>query len=134
MSDNIGTMTMRLTTSVEGGIVRAAAAGTFALDDAKEQFVRLLGAVAEHKAAAVLFDGRELMGEPQVIERFFYGEFVAAAYARHRVIQGLSTRFAYVLKEPVLDPHRFGESVAVSQGMEVKAFDDVAVALAWLRA
>ena len=134
MSDNIGTMKMQLTTSVEGGIVRAVAAGAFALDEAKEQFVRLLDAVAEHQAVAVLFDGRELMGDPQAIEQFFYGEFAAAAYARHRVIHGLSTRFAYVLKEPVLDPRRYGESVAASQGMEVKAFDDIAVALAWLRA
>lgn len=125
---------MQLATSLEGGIFRAVAAGAFALDEAKEQFVRLLDAVADHRAAAVLFDGRELVGEPQVIDRFLYGEFAAAAYARHKVIQGMSTRFAYVLREPVLDPRRFGESVAARQGMEVKAFDDVAAALAWLRA
>lgn len=127
-------MTMRLSTSLDGGIFRAVAAGSFALDEAKEQFIQLLGAVADHRAAAVLFDGRELTGEPQAIERFLYGEFAAAAYARHKVIQGRSTRFAYVLREPVLDPRRFGESVAVSQGMEVRAFDDIATALAWLRA
>ena len=41
-------------------------------------------------------------------------------------------QFAYVLKEPVLDPERFGKTVAVNRGMLVKTFDNLEDALGWL--
>ena len=64
------------------------------------------------------------------MERFYYGEFAAQTV----VAQGLSasTRFAYVLREPVLDPRRFGETVAVNRGMNAKAFDSREDAFHWL--
>ena len=43
-----------------------------------------------------------------------------------------ATRFAYVLKEPVLDPDRFGETVAVNRWMRLKVFDNLKEALEWL--
>jgi hypothetical protein len=43
-----------------------------------------------------------------------------------------SPAFAYVLKEPVLDPQRFGQTVAVNRGMNVKTFDNVEQARTWL--
>ncbi len=67
------------------------------------------------------------------MERFYYGEFAA-----HAVLssgdRGVSTaiQFAYVLEVPVLDPERFGETVAVNRGMHVKTFDDLQDALGWL--
>jgi hypothetical protein len=42
-------------------------------------------------------------------------------------------QFAYVLQEPVLDPKRFAETVAVNRGMWAKAFDNLEDALGWLR-
>ena len=44
----------------------------------------------------------------------------------------LAPRFAYVLEEPMLDPERFGETVAVNRGMRVRAFDNLEAARAWL--
>ena len=43
-----------------------------------------------------------------------------------------SIRFAYVLKEPVLDPKKFGETVAVNRGMLIRVFDNPEEALQWL--
>ena len=81
----------------------------------------------------MLIDGRTLVGNPEVIERFFYGHFAAEMVMSYRD-RGISagTPFAYVLIEPVLDSKRFGETVAVNRLMNVKAFEDPEEALEWL--
>jgi hypothetical protein len=107
--------------------------GQFSLKEAKRTFLEMLEAVALHKTKKVFFDGRKLTGKPETMERFYYGEFAAQTVA-HFAERGVSlaTQFAYVLKEPVLDPQRFGETVAVNRGMFVKAFDSPEAALQWL--
>jgi hypothetical protein len=81
----------------------------------------------------VLLDGRELAGNPRFMERFYYGEFAAETVAKFKA-RGVSsaTKFAYVLKVPILDPWRFGETVAVNRGMHVKTFENLPDALGWL--
>ena len=71
-----------------------------------------------------------MSGEPLTIERFLYGEFVAEAVKKLGV-EAIPV-FAYVLHEPVLDPMRFGETVALNRGMNLKVFDDYDSALEWL--
>ncbi len=68
------------------------------------------------------------------MERFFYSEFTANL-VRNLVESGElhRPRFAYVLIEPVLDPQRFGETVAVNRGMITKAFDNLEDALVWIK-
>lgn len=115
--------------------VYVTATGEFSLDDAQRSFLEMLESVAVAKPTKVLFDGRMLIGEPEMIERFYYGEFAArsvASFASRGV--SLATRFAYVLEEPMLDPDRFGETVAVNRGMIVRAFDNLEAARAWLAA
>lgn len=107
--------------------------GEFSLEEAKRTFLELLEAVARHQVKKVLFDGRRLTGDPDTLERFYYGKFAADAVLQFKD-RGVSpaTQFAYVLKEPVLDPQRFGETVAVNRGMLVKTFDNLEDALGWL--
>jgi hypothetical protein len=118
-------MSMLLEIHPEAGLLNVAATGEFSLKEAKRTFLQMLEAVALHKIKKVLFDGRQLVGKPQTMERFYYGEFAARSVAdfRERGVSG-ATRFAYVLREPVLDPQRFGENVAANRGMDVKAFDE----------
>jgi hypothetical protein len=117
----------------EPGFLHAKAAGQFSLEDAKKTFMELLDAVAQRQVKKVLFDGRELSGEPEPMERFYYGKFAAGAVVRSAT-PGVSpaTQFAFVLKEPVLDPEKFGETVAVNRGMLVRAFETPGEALQWL--
>jgi hypothetical protein len=66
------------------------------------------------------------------MELFYYGEFAAPSVVKF-VARGVpAARFAYVLEVPVLDPMRFGETVAVNRGMTVKTFDNPDDALGWL--
>jgi hypothetical protein len=41
-------------------------------------------------------------------------------------------RFAYVMHEPLRDPGRLGETVAVNREMDVKTFETPDVAFEWL--
>lgn len=115
----------------ESGFLRVVATGNFSLDEAKRTFLQMLEAIAINKSMKVLIDGRELTGNPELMERFYYGKF---ASQKIKNFPGVSpfTAFAYVIKEPILDPKRFGENVAVNRGMCVKVFDTPEEALQWL--
>jgi hypothetical protein len=118
---------------LESEFLNVGAIGEFSLQEAKRTFLEMLEAVARYKVEKVLFDGRRLTGDPKTMERFYYGEFAADSVFKFRD-RGVSpaSKFAYVLKEPVLDPRRFGETVAVNRGMYVKAFDNLEDAFGWL--
>ena len=116
------------------GFLYVTAQGRFSLEEAKKRFVEMLEAVAQHKVEKVLFDGLKLTGDPNTMERFYYGEFAAQSVA-NIAQRGVSpaTHFAYVLEGPLRDPDRFGEIVAANRGMLVKTFDRVEDALNWLQ-
>ncbi len=134
MAGEIGDkMSMILKIAAESGFLRVSAMGRFSLEEAERTLIEMLEAVAQNKVGKVLFDGRGLVGNPNVMERFYYGEFAAksvAEFADRGV--SLTTQFAYVLEVPMRDPGRFGETVAVNRGMFVKTFDNLDDALGWL--
>lgn len=70
---------MLLTMRPESGLLNVDAMGEFSLKEAKRIFLEMLEAVALHKTMKVLFDGRKLIGKPDIMERFYYGEFAARA-------------------------------------------------------
>jgi hypothetical protein len=41
-------------------------------------------------------------------------------------------QFAYVMNEPLRDSQRYGETVAVNRGMNVKTFETLEEAFEWL--
>ena len=116
----------------ESGLLRVEASGEFSLEHATRAFMEMLKAVAQHQADKVLFDGRRLEGDPREFERFLYG--ILAAQATSDLVREyrLVPRFAYVLHEPLRDPDKYGESVAVHGGMIVKTFETTKEALLWL--
>lgn len=129
-------MGMQSTARFEDGLLEVEIRGKFSLEEAKRSFLQTLDDVGRHGATKVLIDGSRLKGEPEVMERFFYGEFAAAEtarVARERHMPRVPS-FAYVLKEPVLDPRRFGENVAANRGMIIKVFEQREEALEWLEA
>jgi hypothetical protein len=134
--DNKGhsNMAMMLTILRENAILHAIAAGRFSVKHGQASFLQMLDASKQHNLSKILFDGRQLKGSLDTIERFLYGKFAAQAVAQHVKESGAAhvPQFAYVLHEPVLDPRRFGETVAVNRGMWVKAFDNLEAALEWL--
>jgi hypothetical protein len=127
-------MSMNIECRLDSGFLQAIATGEFSLEEAHRTFLELLEAVKQTHAKKVLFDGREVTGMPVVVERFYYGEF-AAISVDEMVKNGWTPntpQFAYVLLEPILDPLRLGETVAVNRGMNVKAFTNTKEAMQWL--
>ena len=116
------------------GLMQAVVSGDFTLEEAQRTFLELLDAVKETGAKKILFDGREIVGNPVAVERFYYGEFVATSLQKliSNGWKGAPPQFGYVLQEPVLDPLRLGETVAVNRGMNVKVFTNTKEALQWL--
>jgi len=124
---------MNVTVTPEPEFLRAEVSGEFSLAEAERTFLEVLDAI-DVQNEKVLFDGRQITGELTTMERFYYGEFVALNLSRYSEQSGHpAPQFAYVLQEPVLDPERFGETVAANRGMNVKAFDNLEAAVEWLR-
>ena len=128
-------MNMTVTTIPHQDILHVVGEGDFTLDAAMRTFLEIVSAVDEHKSEKVLFDGRKIVGEPTIIERFYYGEFAADAVTQLTESHGYLSNppFAYVLLPPVLDPAKLGETVATNRGMNVKVFDNMPEALKWLK-
>jgi len=128
-------MNMTVTTIPHQTILHVVGQGDFTLDAAMRTFLEIVSAVDEHKSEKVLFDGRHIIGEPTIIERFYYGEFAADAVTQLTESHGYLNNppFAYVLLPPVLDPAKLGETVATNRGMNVKVFDNMQEAIKWLK-
>ena len=116
----------------QSGLLSVDASGEFSLEDAKQAFLELLKAIAHYQAEKILFDGRKVKGKPGDLERFYYGEFAARETHKLVVEHKIVPRFAYVIHEPLRDPTRLGETVAVNRGMNVKTFETSEDAIEWL--
>ena len=114
------------------GILHVDATGEFSLEEAGRAFLEMLEAVVQHQAKKVLFDGRTLKGNPDYVERFYYGEFAANETRRLALEQGIVPRFAYVITAALRHPARLGELVATNRGMSVKTFETPEEAFEWL--
>ena len=100
------------------------------LDAATKQAIWLQ--TEQGNAEKILLDGRNVNGNPRDIERFYYGEFAARETRKIVVEHKIVPRFAYVLHEPLRDPARLGETVAMNRGMVIKVFEDPEDATEWL--
>ena len=114
------------------GLLSVDASGDFSLEDAKQAFIEMLRAVAQYQAVKIILDARNMRGNPKDMERFYYGEFAAAETRRIVLEHKINPRFAYVLHEPLRDPARLGETVAVNRGMIIKVVDTPEDAIKWL--
>ncbi|HVZ79895.1 MAG TPA: hypothetical protein VHE12_03740 [bacterium] len=94
----------------------------------------LINEVAAVKAERVLIDVREVMGAPDIWERFQFATLFATRYLAARAKDSIPpSHFALLGQEPLLDPKRFGEKVAQNRGLSVRVFLTEPEALEWLR-
>ena len=117
---------------VEQGILNAVVSGKFELVLAQRQFTELLDEAVHSGATKLLIEGRQITGDPTGFERFLYGTFAACATLEVLHRHNARMKFAYVIAKPLRDPQRFGETVAVNRGMDVKTFEDENEAREWL--
>lgn len=126
-------MTMKATPSDDFLYVEAG--GEFSLDEATRVFGMVIDLVEANNSQKVLFDGSKIIGEPTAVERYYYAAFASDSVMLLSLHGWMldPPRFAYVLKEPTLDPLRLGQIIAKKRGLNVKAFEKVEDAMRWLK-
>ncbi len=83
---------------------------------------------AQNGVTAVLVDIRNVEGLPSTAERFEMGE----AFAEIQLGKETIIAVAIVGREPLIDPERFGETVALNRCAVGKVFTDMVEAVNWL--
>src|SRR5258708_37444359 len=98
--------------------------GPFAVEWFVEIIAAVVTALRAAPAIAVFVDAREVFGAPSDLDRY---RFAMAA-----VSQGLTGPLACLGTEPIVDPARFGETVARTRRVHVRACTNDAEARAQL--
>jgi hypothetical protein len=103
--------------------------GEFEYDSMKKSFDKAFDEASEKVLAKILFDGIKITGTPPTtLERFNLGEYAAELCWQF----GKPIRIALAAKIPIVDPKRFGETVARNRGANGKVFTDLEEAKDWL--
>ena len=126
--------TMDLKISLADRLVIAKLSGAFSLQRGRECFLEMLAAMEKYANPVGLVDALNVTGEIQIVERFdialFFAEEMRKFNLAHKELGIL--RIAFVMKPPILDPERFGETVAINRGANVKACETIEEAMPWL--
>jgi len=94
---------------------------------------QILDSCARHQGTKILLDQRGLSGNPTAMERFRMATVFTAKFIQARLTNRIpACVFAMVGQEPMVDPKRFGETVALNRGIPIKVFTDFQEALRWL--
>ncbi len=94
---------------------------------------RVIEACKNYQPSQFLVDYRHVEGEMSTLDRYNLGVIAAKKYLDEKLAGKISNcRFAFVGNHPLVDPKKFGETVAVNRGLNVKVFTEIKEALAWL--
>lgn len=114
-------------------ILSIAIEGPFEFSALGPMLDRVIEDCAKHGALKALVDLRGVTGSLSLMERFGMASLFASKYLAARVSGRIpACRFAVVGQPPIVDPKRFGETVAVNRGVPVKVFLEEAPAWEWL--
>ena len=116
-------------THIEANYIQVSCKGVFDNDELLNIYGKALNVAANESLQAVLVDIRDLGGTiPTTMDRFYHG--VTTVTIQHQ--KDSIIFIAIVGKEPLLDPERFGETVAVNRGFYGKVFTNIDEAVAWI--
>ena len=121
-------MTIEFQTELHAWYVQLSCTGTYSMDALLNVFREAFRIGADAGMRAALVDARKLTGSPDALERYEIG--VTAAKLQSELNECIV--LAVVGVEPLVDPNRLGETVAVNRGMAGKVFEDIDDALDWL--
>ena len=128
---------MTLTVEIESrkDYLFAAVSGAFSLRGAQDAFDRAVKAALPLGLSRILLDASAVTGRPSQDERYALGVFVAE---QQRLLAAQTpphdVQVAVYGHQPLVDPNRFGETVALNRGAKVKVSERLDEALAWLGA
>jgi hypothetical protein len=106
--------------------------GHFSLTQAQIVLTKSLDTLIEKSFSKLLIDISSMDGNISTIQRFLFAEFCAINVYKYRE-KGLNNlKIAIFGQEPMIDSAKFGETVAINRGANVKVTTDINVALQFL--
>jgi len=126
-------MTLTINFESRQHYLRATVSGTYSLRQAQDVFDEAVRAAVAAGHTRILIDASGVTGAPTQDERYILGLFVAA---EQRILAArnppIDVQLAVYGRQPLIDPNRFGETVAINRGGKVKVSEQLEEALAWL--
>jgi hypothetical protein len=113
--------------------LRATVSGAYSLRQAQDVFDECVKGAVAAGHSRILIDASGVTGAPTQDERYILGLFCAA---EQRILASqtppIEVQVAVYGRQPLIDPNRFGETVAVNRGAKLKVSEQIEEALAWL--
>lgn len=121
-------MSIEFTARLRSGYAELTCHGTYGKEELLDLFETALDYAAQHGLSAVLVDISDVEGEPDKSERFELG----ARFADTQLSKETIVAIAVKGNEPLIDPERFAETVALDRCAVGKVFTDMDDAVHWL--
>lgn len=121
-------MTIEYRAELKGQYAQLSCHGRYKKQELLDVFDKALEYAASSGVSAVLVDICDVEGMPSTAERFEMGE----AFAELQLGKETIVAIAVVGREPMIDPQRFGETVALNRCAVGKVFTDMVEAVSWL--
>jgi len=121
-------MSIEFQTDLKSRYAQLTCHGSYTKQELLNLFDQALNIAAESGLQAVLVDISDVEGEPNTAERFEVG----AQFAELQLSKDTIVAIAVMGKEPMIDPERFGETVALNRCAVGKVFTDLDEAISWL--
>jgi hypothetical protein len=113
--------------------LRVIVSGDYSLRGAQDIYDHAIKVAVAGGHTRLLLDASRVTGAPTQDERYMLGLFVAA---EQRILASRTppheVQVAVYGHQPLIDPERFGETVAVNRGAKVKVSERLDEALSWL--
>ncbi|HEX4959155.1 MAG TPA: STAS/SEC14 domain-containing protein [Lacibacter sp.] len=106
------------------------ASGTYSLERAIHLCKLSIDTCLLYNKKKILVDITKVTGNVPFFDRFQYAEALAQYKSKHALTA--VSKIALFGNEPLIDKNRFGETVAVNRGVNIKVFTELNDALAWL--
>jgi hypothetical protein len=124
--------TMTLELEPREGYLYACLSGDYSLPETKALSLQCLEACAQHHRSKLLLDVRSVQGSNSLTQIYEYAEFLAAEAIKVQRQAGVALRLVFVGRPPLLDPERFGITVARNRGLAAMSTGDIDEAYRWL--
>jgi len=124
-------MSYEVKVEIKDDYLLAVASGTFGVKEYRELLVDILFQCIENSKSKLLFDVRTFKGNLSTFQRFTLATYFATLSRQHP--ETAAIQVAVVGHPPLIDPNRFGETVAKNHGVNIKVTTDIDEAVEWLQ-